>query len=232
MNAEVSGRPEATVLDMGNRQRNAYRILRKLLRGVFGAWFRFRVVGMENVPSKGAFILAAGGHRSILDTPAVSLATPSRVLRYMGADTYFNKAGLGTFLRAMGGFPVQRAATDRAAMRLAELVLQRGEPLVIFPEGTRQTGPVVTELKQGAAFLACRQQVPILPIGIGGAERALPKGARVPRPRRMAVVIGEPLYPPDRVDDRVKRSSIVALSDDLRNELQRLYDKAQIQAGA
>ena len=221
----------AAAAAMGPAARTAYRTLRAALEGVLRVLLRVSVNGREHIPVTGGFILAPGGHRSILDTPLAALAG-TRVLRYMGAETYFNIPGLGLFLRAMGGFPVERSMTDRLALRLSEEVLANGEPLVVFPEGTRQDGPIVQPLKEGAAFLACRAGVPIVPVGIGGAERAMPKGARWIRPTKVVLVIGEPLHPPTRAEGgRVKRSTVRAVSADLRVRLQDLFDEAQIRAG-
>ena len=222
---------EAVSLELTGAPLVAYRIIRGLLRGIAKAYFRLDVVGREHLPSTGGYVLAPGGHRSILDTPMVSLAGP-RVLRYMGAENYFAIPGLGWFLRAMGGFPVERSTTDRNALRLAEWVLRNGEPLAVFPESTRQEGPIIEELKEGAAFLACRAQVPLVPVGIGGAERAMPKGAKWIRPRKITLVVGEPILPPERTDGgRVKRSEIRALTERLGKDLQALFDEAQVRAG-
>jgi len=211
--------------------RVAYRLIRSVLRLAMKFWFRLEVTGGENLPADGGFVMAPGGHRSILDTPSVALAGP-RVLRYMGAESYFKIPGVGWFLRTMGGFPVERDATDRRALKLAEQIINHGEPLAVFPEGTRQQGPIVQPLKQGAAYLACRTGAPIVPLGAGGAERALPKGKYFPRPRKLTLVVGEPIYPPTAVQGaRVRRSDVTQLSEQLREALQALFDEAQIRAG-
>ena len=223
---------DAVSLELDGASLVAYRAIRALLRGIAKVYFRLEVVGGQHLPVGGGYVLAPGGHRSILDTPAVALSGP-RVLRYMGAENYFAIPGLGWFLRAMGGFPVERSTTDRNALRLAEWVLRNGEPLAVFPESTRQEGPLIEELKEGAAFLACRAQVPIVPVGIGGAQRAMPKGAKWVRPRKITLVVGEPIVPPARVDGgRVKRSEIRALTGTLRERLQVLFDEAQARAGS
>ncbi len=220
-------------IEMGRGARITYRLLRLLLRAVSTLWFRVSVTGTENVPAEGGYILAPGAHRSILDTPMAALASP-RVLRFMGAENYFAIPGLGFFLRAMGGFPVERAMTDRAALRSAEDVLAGGEPLVVFPEGTRRDGPTIVEMKEGASFLACRAGVPIVPVGIGGAARAMPKGGRFPRPRRIVLVIGAPIHPPPQGDGtgrgRIKRSAVRGLTEKLQSDLQTLFDEAQRRA--
>ncbi len=204
-----------------------YRSIRVFALGVFKAAFRITIVGAENVPASGGFVLAPGGHRSIIDTPVTAISSP-RMLRFMGAENYFAIPGFGWFLRSVGGFPVERSTTDRGALRLAQSVLEAGEPLVVFPESTRFSGPTVQPFKEGAAFLAARAGVPIVPVGIGGAERAWPKGQRLPRPSRMALVIGSPVQPPDRVDGaRVKRSQIAALNQELHVAVQALFDEAQ-----
>ncbi|MEM9134080.1 MAG: lysophospholipid acyltransferase family protein [Actinomycetota bacterium] len=216
-------------LELEGAYRVTYRILRTALRAICKLWFRFEVHGRENLPATGGFVLAPGAHRSIIDTPMVSLAGP-RVLRYMGAENYFSIPVFGFFLKAMGGFPVERAATDRQAMRLAEWILRNGEPLAVFPESTRGEGPIVGELKEGASFLACRTGVPIVPVGLGGGERALPKGRNVARPRKIVLVIGEPIHPPVK-EGRVKRSDVRGVTAELHESLQQLFDEAQIRAG-
>lgn len=230
-NRSAAATDDTASLELIGMARFVYRVIRGLLKGLLKVWFRLEVTGQENLPSTGGFVLAPGGHRSILDTPIVSVAGP-RVLRYMGAETYFNIPGLGWFLHAMGGFPVERSATDRSALRLAEWVLRNGEPLAVFPESTRQEGPIIQPLKEGAAFLACRAGVPLVPVGVGGAERAMPKGARWIRPRKVTMVIGEPILPIVREDGaRVKRSEIRGMTEQLSVELQALFDEAQIRAG-
>jgi 1-acyl-sn-glycerol-3-phosphate acyltransferase len=118
-------------------------------------------------------------------------------------------------------------------MRRCVEILAGGEPLVIFPEGTRRSGPVVVELHEGAAYLATRMGVPIVPVGIGGSERAMPKGARVPRPAKIHLVIGEPITPVwEAAEGRAPRRAVRELAGRLQNELQRLFDQAQARAGA
>ena len=98
----------------------------------------------------------------------------------MAKDSLWHNAALGGFIGSMGAFPVHRGAADRAALEAAESVLRAGEPLVLFPEGTRQEGPVIGELLEGAAFLAARTRAPIVPVGIAGTDLAMPRGARSP----------------------------------------------------
>jgi 1-acyl-sn-glycerol-3-phosphate acyltransferase len=102
----------------------------------------------------------------------------------------------------------------------------------MFPEGTRQSGPEITAMFDGPAYVAGRAQVPILPVGIGGSERALGKGARIPRPTKLVLLVGEPIAPPaPGPNGRVPRRAVRETTEDLRRDLQVLFDEAQALAG-
>lgn len=221
----------ASAPELGPVARSVYRLLRTLVLVVGRVWLRLEVRGGEHIPREGGFIISPGAHRSNLDTPLLSAVTP-RVLRYMGKEGLWRVPGLGWFLTALGGFPVQRSAVDREALRRGEEVLYRGEPLVVFPEGTRKRGPLIEDVKDGAAFLACRTGLPIVPVGMGGTERALGVGARWIRPTKVVLVVGEPILPPVRdAGTRVRRSDVRNLTEVLRDRLQELFDRAQVATG-
>ena len=215
---------------MSRGQRAFYRFVWYVVQLVGRSSFRLKVVGAENVPADGAFIVSPN-HRSNLDTPVVAAITKRR-LRYMGKESLWKSDAGGWFLTTLGGFPVQRGAADREALRACIEVIERGEPLVMFPEGTRQFGPEVQPLFDGPAYVAARTQVPILPIGLGGSERAMPKGVKLPRPAKMVLVVGQPIAPPPPGENgRVPRRAVKELSGRLKAELQVLFDEAQALAG-
>jgi 1-acyl-sn-glycerol-3-phosphate acyltransferase len=207
-------------------QRALYHFVRWVVVGFCRAFWAMTVDGTEHVPRTGPFILSPV-HRSNIDTPVVGAVTRRR-LRYMGKDTMWKYRWSAWFFTTMGGFPVHRGAADREALRRCMEVIDAGEPLVMFPEGTRQSGPVVEHLHDGPAFVAARTGAPIVPVGIGGSEPAMPKGARMIRPVRLHLEIGEPIWPqPREPGGRVPRRVVRELTDDLRDELQRLFDLAQ-----
>ncbi len=208
-----------------------FKVAQSVFRGFSLLYLRLSIEGRENLPTDTGFVVAPGAHRSIVDTAVVAVSS-KKMLRFMGAESYFKTPGLGWFLRSVGGFPVERGTTDRESMRIAEDVLRSGEALVIFPEATRYSGPEVQPLKDGAAFIAARAGVPLVPIGIGGAERSWPKGQKILRPTRMAIIIGEPIHPAERAEgERVKRSEVRRLTGELQATLQKLFDRAQVRAG-
>lgn len=209
----------------------AYWFVRSLVAIVSKVLWRITVVHAERVPDSGACILAPS-HRSYLDTPFLACVTRRRI-RFMGKAELWKYRWPAAFFSALGGFPVDRAAADRAALRAAQAALEGGEPLGMFPEGTRRSGPVVEDLHAGVAFLAVRLGVPIVPIGIGGSETILARDRRIPRFHRVVVVVGEPIRPPARVPGAsVRRSDVAALTTELEAVVQRLFDEAERAARA
>lgn len=208
------------------RGRLLYDGFRNLLVGLFRGWFSIEVVGREHIPKTGAFVLAPV-HRAYIDTPLMCAVTRRR-LRYMGKEEAFGNRIGNWSLRAVGGFPVSRGEADRDAIRRAEDVLRLGQPLVMFPEGTRKDGPVVEEVFDGPAFVAARVGVPIVPVGIAGSDVAMPPHAKSVKRTKVVLVIGPPLPPPPKNDrGRVPRSAVASFSSDLRAAIQDVYDAAK-----
>jgi 1-acyl-sn-glycerol-3-phosphate acyltransferase len=213
------------------RKRLWYDFVRGLIVWFSRAFWRLRVTGTEHVPRTGPFILAPV-HRSNVDTPLVAAVT-SRRLRYMGKDAMWKYGWSAWFFSNLGGFPVHRGQPDREAMRRSEEVIAGGEPLVMFPEGTRQTGPIVEHVFDGVAYVALRTGTPIVPVGIGGSEGAMPKSAHMIRPVKITMVVGEPIeVTAPAPGERVQRRAVRELTERLTKELQQLFDEAQARAGA
>ena len=206
-----------------------YRALRAVVHGVNRLYWRVEVDGAGHVPAEGPVILAPV-HRSFMDFFVVSEVTARKIF-YMTKEEMWKTPGLGPFLDAVGAFPVHRQGADRLALDRAQDVLERGDVLILFPEGTRRAGPVVEDLHEGAAFLAARTGAVIVPIGVGGTAEAMPKGSRFVRPVKVCLVVGRPLAPPARSErGRVPRTQVHALTERLRGELQRLYAEAESRA--
>ncbi|HWC10604.1 MAG TPA: (d)CMP kinase [Acidimicrobiales bacterium] len=207
-----------------------YRLTRLAVVGICRTYWRATYEGLEHVPRSEAYVLAPV-HRSFIDFGLVAKVDTRRI-RYMGKDSLWKVGWFGRFITALGAFPVRRGAADREALRRCMDVIEGGEPLVLFPEGTRRSGPVVQELYEGAAYVAIRTGVPIVPVGIGGSERALPKGKRVPRPVKVHVIVGPPLTPPPpKASGHPSRSGLRELTDRLHTEVQRLFDEARRAVG-
>jgi 1-acyl-sn-glycerol-3-phosphate acyltransferase len=217
--------------ELRGAQRAFYAFVQALIAGVSRVWFRLEIHGREHIPATGAFIVSPI-HRSNLDTPILGAITRRR-LRHMGKESLWRSRFFGWFLTTLGGFPVERGTADRDALRASMAVIERGEPLVMFPEGTRQYGPEIAEMFDGPAYVACRTGTPILPVGIGGSEAAMPKGAKWVRPVKMVIVIGAPIVPPEPAEGaRVPRRVVRDVTGQLGEAIQALFDEAQALAGS
>lgn len=207
----------------------SYRILRAVVLTLCKVLFRVRVIGREHVPRNGVYIVAPS-HRSILDVPFAAFSTRRRI-RFMAKKELFStRIGRAAF-KVLGAIPVDRGATDRSALRACQEALEAGEPVGVFPEGTRNGGPTLGSLHDGVAYLALKLGVPIVPVGIGGSEEILASGKVLPRIRKVVVIIGPPIEPPAR-DGTRRRSEISGLTEELRSRLQRCFDEALDGAGA
>lgn len=221
---------DSFLVGQSRASRVLYVVARAIVVGATRLLTRLRVEGADRVPRTGAFVLAPV-HRSYIDTP-IAAAVTRRRLRFMGKDSLWKWRGPGWVLSALGGFPVSRGSADREALRRCIAVLEAGEPVVLFPEGERKSGPVVQPLFQGASYVAAKAGVPIVPVGIGGSERVMPKGVRFPRPRKVVVIVGDPVYPDVSSDKgRAQRDSARELSALLYDRLQELFDRADRAAG-
>ena len=189
-------------------------------------YFRLTVSGREHLPKTGAYVMAPN-HRSNLDIVVVA-ATTRRRQRYMGKDTLWAKQPFDWILTQLGGFPVRRGTVDRVALERCLAVVNGGEPLVLYPEGTRLSGPHIGKLFDGVAYVATKCNVPIVPVGIAGTERAMGKGAKFVRPAKMHIEIGPPIMPAaTHGGGRVPRDVLHQVTEQLQVELQHLFDLAQ-----
>lgn len=220
------GSPERHVVDaMSPVRRVIYRVFRAILEGFARTVWRMQVEGRERLPVTGPFVLAPV-HRSYVDFLIAGASVP-RVMRFMAKDSLWKVAWFGRFLEQMGSFPVDRERPDRAALRSCEESLAHGDPVVMFPEGRRREGDHVVETLDGPAWVACRNRVPVVPVGLGNTDRALPIGAKFIRFARVRVVIGEPIYPDVPAAGRVPRGAVAAFSEQIRVAVDDCYQQAR-----
>jgi 1-acyl-sn-glycerol-3-phosphate acyltransferase len=145
---------------------------------------------------------------------------------YMGKDSMWKNKLFGKFFTALGTFPVTRGSADLEALKRCIAVLERGDPLVLFPEGTRHHGRIIEPLFDGAAFVAYKTGVPIIPVGIAGSEEIWRPGTKLPRPRKCVVVVGDAIYPKDLNGSRASREMVSEFTLELQAALQAVFDKA------
>jgi len=170
-------------------------------RILFRLYFRVRVVGRANLPPEGGFIVAPN-HVSNLDPPLVGVEI-RRHHTTLGKRELFRSRFTMTIFRQWGGIPVDRGHPGRELV--ADLIdrLRAGDGLLLFPEGTRSRTGRLGEGQRGVALLALASGVPIIPTFVAGSRQAMPPGSYFPRPRRITVTFGAPIWPEDfthRVD--------------------------------
>ncbi len=204
-----------------NRDRT-YRVVNRAFLAVFRLLgLRFTVRGAEHLPATGAAVIACN-HLSYLDFTFVGLAARRRhrLVRFMAKQAVFDNPGSGPLMRAMGHIPVDRES-GAAAYRRAVRTLGRGELVGVFPEATISRSFTLKSFKRGAATLAVREQVPLVPVVLWGAQRTFTTDRRysVRRGKAISVHVGEPiLTTPD--DDPV------AVDAELRRRMDALLCRA------
>ncbi len=164
------------------------------MRSTFRPW----VSGAENIPATGPVILASN-HISVVDSVFLPLCIKRRVT-YLAKSDYFTGTGvkgfvLRTFMNGIGQLPIDRSGgkASEASLDTGLQVLRRGGVLGIYPEGTRSPTGKLYRGRTGVARMILEGKVPVVPIAMFDTDKAMPIGSKIPKVRRIGVVIGEPL---------------------------------------
>jgi 1-acyl-sn-glycerol-3-phosphate acyltransferase len=187
---------------------------------------RVKVEGIANVPTDGPLIIVAN-HLSNADPPLVFgwLTRPlGRQMHILAKEALF-VGPVGWFFRHNGIHPVKAGGSDIEAYRVSKAVLDKGEVLCIFPEGTRSANGELQEPKPGVAMLATRSAVQVLPVGITGSDTFLGRGRRRPRfGTRIILRVGRPFTL--TLDPNLsRRVAHAAASDELMGHIAALVDE-------
>jgi 1-acyl-sn-glycerol-3-phosphate acyltransferase len=169
-----------------------YRFVRWTVKTLyFGTHGGLVTMGEENVPRNGGVILAPN-HVSHLDPPAACCAL-RRTVHCMAKEELFKHRLFGAMITMLAAFPVRRGEGDTESIRTAMSLLDAGEIVLLFPEGTRGDGEVFQPINRGVALLAKRTGVPVVPVGITGTHLVMPRDkSRKPQNSRMVVACGKP----------------------------------------
>jgi glycerol-3-phosphate dehydrogenase (NAD(P)+) len=176
--------------------RLVYWLARSVLQPFFIVYFRMRRIGREHIPASGPLIIAAN-HRSFMDPFVIGMML-RRPTYFVAKTELFRNPFIAWLLSSLGAFPVERGHGDRDAMITARAILDRGDVVVIFPEGTRTRPGALGAPKRGVGRLALETGAPVVPIALIGTE-AVRRGWRI-RPHRVSIRAGRPLRFP-QVDE-------------------------------
>lgn len=166
-----------------------YWLMRAWLQPFAHIYWRLSRIGREHVPTSGPVIFVSN-HRSFIDPFIVGLCN-RRPVYYVAKEELFTNKFLGWFLSSLGAFPVRRGAADTDMIETAKAILKRGDPVLIFPEGTRTRPGALGKPKRGVGRLALETGATVVPVAMIGTE-AIRKGIRI-RPHKIRVRIGAPL---------------------------------------
>ncbi len=171
--------------------RGVYIVTRIILQPIFMVYFWLSRHGRKNARIKGATIVAAN-HRSFLDPFVIGTCLPwGKPMNYVAKVELFEKRWQGFILCRVGAFPIRRGEADELAIDTAEMVLEHGGSICIFPEGTRIRKGSLGTPKRGVGRLALRSGAPVLPVAISGSENVR-RGFRI-RPKKVTIRVGRPM---------------------------------------
>lgn len=156
---------------------------------------RFRISGIEKIP-KNSKVMVIANHCSNLDPIVVGVAFPGR-LRYLAKAELFVNPVMSFLISTLGAIPVSKQTQQSAGSALKAFLslLEKGENILIFPEGARSFDGRIQPLEGGASLIAYRTGVPIIPAYVGGTFESMPRGASFVKPSRITITFGEPIYP-------------------------------------
>lgn len=166
-----------------------YKFFRFLCRLWYGIIFRAKIIGAENIPKTGAFILASN-HMANWDPPFLGTFI-DREVNFMGKEELFKNPVMAAICHGLHVFPVKRGAADKAAIKTAVKILKNGDCLGIFPEGTRSKTGKIGKAEAGVSLIAAMTKSPIIPAAIINTDKIFSAESKFPR---LVVVYGTPIY--------------------------------------
>ena len=173
----------------------SYHLLKWLLVSpVLHTYFRIKIYGAEKVPQSGGLV-AVSNHASYLDPPLLSNCV-RRPVAFMAKEELFKTPGLKQAIELYGAYPVKRSTGDRAALRAAIEAIESGWIAAIFLQGTRSDDAKISAPKPGAAWIAAKTKVPLLPVSLWGTQKVISKSFPFLKPVPITVRIGDIIEPP------------------------------------
>ena len=168
---------------------------------------RFTVVGRENIPAQGPYIVVLN-HTSVVDTPVLLLNFPRQKWRFFAVEKWRQHPIYGPIMGWLGAIYIERGEADRRALREALAAIEEGTVFGLAPEGTRSHSAQLMAAKDGAAFLASRANVSILPVGLVNCDKLFSNFKQL-KSTTIEVRIGQPFRLPE-IERRVRARDLPA----------------------
>lgn len=182
------------------------------------AYFGGKIYGVENVPQTGGLVIVSN-HASYFDPPIVSNCV-CRPVAYMAKEELFKIPVLAQAIKLYGAYPVSRGTADRGAIRYALEYLENGWAVGVFLEGTRTSDGRIHDPKRGAALLAAKAKVPLLPVSLWGSEKIVQPGTPIPRKVPLTIRIGKLIATPSSTS----KEELEAITRQCAEAINRLHD--------
>jgi len=193
-----------------------YKVIRMIFVIYLKIFNRWLIKGKENIPSQGSAVMIAN-HVSLWD-PVVFACSIDRTVHFMAKEELFKVPIIGKLFPALCAFPIKRGQADRNALRIASKLLNNGEVLGLFPEGTRSKTGDLLPFHPGAALFALRSGAPIIVIYITGSKTTFPLSLR----GKIKVAIGKPKYYEDLYEKKATTKDLDMVTSDIMEEMKLL----------
>jgi 1-acyl-sn-glycerol-3-phosphate acyltransferase len=213
-----------------NRHPVPYRLAKSVLGPVLRHCWHIEVDGLQHLPTRGPFIVAAN-HRSFMDSVFLALVAPGPI-RFVAKAEYFDRWPLAWMFRALGQIPVRRGSSAAAveALAAAREVLAEDGIVGIYPEGTRSRDGRLHRGNSGPVRLAMRSGAPIVPVGLIGTDTVQAPGETLPRLfREVAIRVGAPQHVPPAGEGCSRRTILRGATDKLMHTIADLSGQERVQ---
>ena len=204
-----------------------YWLVKIILWPFFKICFSFSVQGVENIPRRGGFILASN-HASFLDPVVLGIASPRR-LNFMAREDLFRNRLFGKLISITGALPLDKETSGIRTVKGSLRRLKAGGALVIFPEGTRSFNGSLGKGSSGVGLLMLKADVPAVPVYLKGTEKALGRGAKFIRCKKVSVYFGERIEPVNYT--RESKQGYRDMAERVMREIRRLKEVAEREKG-
>lgn len=171
---------------------SAYRVGWTFFRAAFATYFRWKVFNPERVPLEGPVILASN-HASYIDPPLVG-AGVHRQINFLARDNIFHVPILAAILRSWEVVPVDRDGGTGRGLKMILGRLEKGGAIILFPEGTRSRHGELNPARSGIGLTVIKSRAPVVPARVFGTHKAFGPHMFIPRPRRLMVKYGRPMF--------------------------------------
>ncbi len=186
------------------------------------AFFNYRVIGDAHLKLAGG-ALVVSNHESFLDPPLVGIAFDEE-MHFLARKTLFNNPIARVVYQALNSIPVDQDRPDMTSLKTVIRLLKEGQKVVIFPEGSRTLDGNLLPGEPGVGLIVAKAGVPVLPVRIFGARKALPRGGTLPQPSEITLVVGQPwTYDPANYRDHSGKDLYKRISEDLMAQISELH---------